>query len=121
MKEYEGLFIFPPESGPDTRKQEISTVEGLIKKSNGSILNKAEWGRKPLGYTIKKFKEGYFLILDFQMDPSKIKELREGLQLQESLIKFLLTVKPAQAAVKKSAEKKPSIAAKMAQPTTAPH
>lgn len=118
MKSYEGLFILPPESGPEARKQEISAIESAIKKFNGTITNKAEWGRKPLGYIVKKFKEGYFLVWDIQLDPSKLKDLRDALQLQGSLVKYMLTIKQVPA-VKKSFEKNPI--PKVAQSTAPSH
>ncbi|MCM8776352.1 MAG: 30S ribosomal protein S6 [Candidatus Omnitrophica bacterium] len=98
MKVYEGIFIFPPEVTPEAFKQQERQLEDLIKKVKGAILQRMEWGRKPLGYTVNKFKEGYFLILDFELDPLKVNELRMGLELQEGLMKYMITVKQPSAA-----------------------
>ena len=102
MKLYEGLFIFPPDSTPDVRKNQFKNLDDLIAKFKGQVQQKAEWGRKPLGYAIDKFQDGHFLIYDYQMDPANAIEFRKGLDLQEELIKYMIIVKPART------EKKPS-------------
>jgi small subunit ribosomal protein S6 len=93
MKSYEGLFIFPPESTPDVRKAQLKNWEDTFQKFGCVIVQKTEWGKKPLGYPVRKFREGFFLVVDFQMDPSKAIEFRKNLELQEDLIKYMVTVK----------------------------
>ena len=105
MKSYEGLFIFPPESTPDVRKNQLKNLDELIAKFKGQIQQKKDWGKKPLGYIIRKFQEGYFLVYDFQMDPSQATEFRKGLELQEDLIKFMVTLKKVVKEEKKPASK----------------
>ena len=104
MTLYEGLFIFPPESTPEMRNKQDKSLEDLIRKFQGNIVEKNEWGKKILGYAVKKFKEGFFVVVDFQLDPVKVNELRHGLTLQEDFLKFMITRKPSHKA-KKSPEK----------------
>ncbi len=93
MRSYEGLFILPPEQMPEVQKAQVKQLEDLIKKFNGNVSQKAEWGRRPLGYPLKKFKEGSFLLFDFEMDPAKATEFRKALQLQEGPLKFTIALK----------------------------
>lgn len=93
MKSYEGTFIFPPEQSTDLQKAQVQQVEDLIKKCKGSVVQKTEWGKKTLGYPIRKFREGYVVFLEFQMDTTQAPEFRKALELQERLIKFMITVK----------------------------
>ena len=116
MRSYEGFFIFPPESTPDARKNQLKNLDDLIARYKGEVSQKIEWGKKSLGYAVRKFQEGHFLCYDFQMDPSQATEFRKGLQLQEELIKFTVTLKPV---IKVPVEKKAS-APKAASATAAP-
>jgi len=111
MKSYDGLFIFKPRETPDTRKNQIGALENLIKKFEGSVKNKNEWGDKPLGYPLRKFREGYFLILDFQMNPARMAEFRNALGHQEALLNVMLTVQDPKS-LKPSAERVRTPAAK---------
>ena len=100
MKSYEGLFIFAPEATPDVRKEQVGRLEALIQKFSGSITQKNEWGKKLLGYSIRKFREGYFLLVDFQMDSLKTNEFRKALELHEEVMKYTVIAKlPRRAAV----------------------
>ena len=111
MKPYEGVFIFPPESLPEVRKNQIKNLDDLFAKYKAEVIQRTEWGKKMLGYPLKKFHEGFFLVIDFRMDPAHANEFRKGLELQEELLKYMITVKNTQA------EKAPQ---KTTSPTTTP-
>ena len=93
MRFYEGLFVFPPETTPEGRKGEEKILEDMIQKLGGSVVQKTEYGKKPLGYAVRKFHEGRFLLCDFQLPPGKMNDLKKALQLYEGLLHFMITVK----------------------------
>ena len=105
MKSYEGLFVFPPEATPDGRKTQIQNLEEAIRKYSGTVVQKVEWGKRPLGYPIRKFREGYFILLDFQMESLRATEFRKAIQLQEDFLNFMITVKTERKEAKKNAAK----------------
>ena len=92
MRQYDGLFIFTPRETADNRKRQISNLENLIKKHEGTIIQKSEWGDKLMGYPIRKHKEGYFLVLEFTMNPAQMTSFRNALELQDDLLKLMITV-----------------------------
>ena len=93
MKLYEGFFILPPDATGDVQKTQINNLETTIQKFSGKVAQRHELGRRPLGYTLKKFREGYHVVLDFEMDPPTVQELRKNLELQDGLLKYMITVK----------------------------
>lgn len=93
MKSYEGVFIFPPEAAAETRKAQFKNLDDLLAKFQAEIVLKNEWGKRPLGYTVRKFNEGHFCVIDYKMDPAKAVEFRKALQLQEDVIKYMITLK----------------------------
>ncbi len=115
MTSYEGIFIFPPESVGDTRKTQLKTLDDIIAKFQGSIIQKNEWGKKQLGYPLKKFREGYVVVTDFDMPSSQAIEFRKSLELQEDLLKYMVTVK-----AKVKPEKAAAVPPPAAAPATAP-
>ena len=108
MKAYEGVFIFPPESATDARKAQLKNLDDLIAKFQGSVIQKNEWGKKPLGYPLKKFREGYVVVADFEMPTSQTIEFRKTLELQEELLKYMITIKQAVKPEKKVVSKPPA-------------
>ena len=120
MKPYEALFIFPPEGTPEVRKAQATQLEELIKRFNGSLLQKTELGKRPLGYEVRKFREGFFVSVEFQVDPLKMQEFRKALELQPEVIKYMILVKKKQSE-KKSAPKPsstPAPVSKSARPSS---
>ena len=94
MKAYEALFVFPPESTPEIRKNQLKNLDDLFTKHKAQVTEKTEWGKKLLGYPIRKHAEGFSLVYNFQMDPAQAVEFRKGLDLQEDLMKYMVTIKP---------------------------
>ena len=119
MRTYEGLFIFPPESGPDARKEELGALEELIKKYSGTIVDKNDWGKKPLGYLLKKHREGYFQLLHFKVPAENMNDFRKALELEERILKFMITVQNEKVAKKKSPKPAKAATRKPVQETAA--
>lgn len=94
MKKYEGLFIFPPEVTGESHKDPASEVAKWIEKFQGKVLQKIDLGKKRLGHLIGKYREGRMFVFDYEMDPSKTQEFRKELELQENLLKYMISVPP---------------------------
>ena len=97
MKKYEGLFIFPPEGTGEAHKDFSVEVTKWIEKFQGKVIQKTDMGKKRIGYPIKKYKEGKVLVVNFEMDPARMQEFRKDLELQEGLLKYMVTVPEAKA------------------------
>ena len=91
MRKYEGLFIFPPEATGEA-KDPAAEVTKWIEKFQGKVLQKTDLGKKSIGHPIKKYKEGKFLVFTFEMDSLRMQEFRKDLELQETLLKYMVTV-----------------------------
>ena len=113
MKLYEGLFVFSPSSGPDARTEELGAVESLIKRFKGNVIEKKDLGKKILGYAVQKSREAYVVVFNFEMETSEIPGLYAAVNLEERILKYMITVapKPVKPAVAKPAKvyKKPTV------------
>ena len=119
MKSYEGIFIFPPESAVDARKAQLKGMDDTLAKFQGSVIQKNEWGKRSLGYPLKKFREGYVVVVDFEMPTAQAGEFRKNLELQEDLLKYMITVKTLAKPDKKISEKPPVAAVPALKPLKA--
>lgn len=93
VRKYEGLFIFPPQEVPDALKQEEKRIEELLRRFGGRNFEHKDWGRRLLGFPLKKVKEGRFVVWNFEMEPGQLGEFQKALHLEETLLKATL-VKP---------------------------
>lgn len=93
MRKYEGIFIFPPQEAPEASKAEEKHLEEIISRFGGRILERKDWGRRPLGYSVRKFREGRVLVWNFEVEAAQIGELLKALHLDEKILKTTI-VKP---------------------------
>ena len=50
-------------------------------------------GKKRVAYEIKKFKEGTYMVFNFEADPSSIDELERVYRITDDVIKFIVVRK----------------------------
>ena len=106
-RKYEGVFIFPPEEGPEASKEEEKRLDEAIKRFGGHTLDRKDWGRRPLGYSLRKVREGRILLWNFEMDSQRIAELRKALELDEKILKSTIVRMAEPKPLKESSKKKP--------------
>ena len=93
MKTYEALIILPSQFTVEGHQDPKHVFEELIKKHNGKVLNRTELGKRLLGYSVKKAKEGYVVSFVFELPPEKVDSFKRSLQLAEEILKFTIVVK----------------------------
>lgn len=106
MRKYEGLFIFPPEESPEVWKEEEKRIEETLRRFGGRTLERRDWGRRPLGYPLRKNREGRVLFWNFEMETGQVKEFRKALELDEKILKSAIMKAPIIKAVKESSKDK---------------
>ena len=50
-------------------------------------------GKKRLAYEIKKQREGYYVLFNFEADPSSISELERNYRISDEIMKFIVVKK----------------------------
>ena len=86
-RKYEGLFIFPPDEGPDASKGGEKRLEEAISRFGGRVFERRDWGRRLLGYPLRKFHEARILHWNFEMETRQVAELKKVLQLDDKILK----------------------------------
>ena len=94
MKTYEALVIFPPQFAGEGSERGKSLFQEAVKKHGGNVIQAIDLGRRPLGYSVKKTKEGYCMAFEFSLSPQETASFTKTLQLTEDIVKFTITVKP---------------------------
>lgn len=90
MKNYEGMLIIRPDLNEETMKAVTTQIADTLLKSNGQIEEAKIWGKRQLGYPIKKFKEGLFYLIFFKANPETISEIRKEYKLNENILRILI-------------------------------
>ena len=75
MREYELVVIFSPEMEEEALKSSLEKLSGWIDAKGGTVTSQEQWGRKRLSYPIKHFREGVFVLTQYQGEPQLNREL----------------------------------------------
>lgn len=92
MIKYESVVIINPNVEENTLKELIERFQTLI-NTDGKVEQVNELGKKKLAYEIKKNKEGYYVVYDFEANPSLITELERNYRITDEIIKFIVVKK----------------------------
>lgn len=93
MRQYELILIVQPELDEDTTNGVIDRVKTSITENGGEVMKTDLWGLRQLAYEINDFREGYYVYMEVQFDPSYGTELKQNLRYVEPIIRYMLTKK----------------------------
>lgn len=88
MNNYESVIIIRPNLDEGEIEGIITKITDLINQ-NGEVTKVDKMGVKRLAYEISKCKEGYYIVIYFEADPSIISELERNYRINENIIKFI--------------------------------
>ncbi|WP_025209194.1 30S ribosomal protein S6 [Hippea sp. KM1] len=91
MRYYELLYIVRPTMGEDELKAFINGVKERIEAEGGEILKNEVWQKRNLAYPIKKFKQGYYILVHYRSEAEVPKKIEEYLRIKEDVLRFLTT------------------------------
>lgn len=90
MNKYEAMLVFQPSLTEEQLAVEMSAISEKITKDEGRIEDIQNMGKKRLAFTIKKQKEGFYQLVNFEAKPSLIKVLKNTFRLNEALLRVLV-------------------------------
>ena len=91
MNTYESIIIINPSVDEEGIKSLIKKFTDII-NNEGKVESVEELGKKRLAYEIKKNKEGYYTLFNFEAKPELIAELERNYRIEDNVMKFI-TVK----------------------------
>ena len=92
MNKYESVVIVNPNIDEAAVKALEEKITGLI-NANGKVESVENMGKKRLAYEIKKFKEGTYMLFNFEANPDSITELERVYRITDDVIKFIVVRK----------------------------
>ncbi len=90
MHSYELYVIIYPEADEEELTDILDKVTQTITAHGGQVTEVNSRGKRKLAYPIRKFKEGYDVVMQTRLEFEGIQELERNLKLSESIIRYLL-------------------------------
>jgi small subunit ribosomal protein S6 len=86
---YEIMFIVRPDVEEAELDKLIETFSGHVTTGGGTVKTTEKMGRRRLAYTVKKFNDGFYVLLIVDAPASLISEIERRLRVSEQVIKFI--------------------------------
>src|SRR5947209_19920226 len=86
---YELMFIVRPDMADEDLDKLISTLQGVVPASGGTVKNVEKMGKRRLAYTVRKFHDGVYVLMIVEGGGAVIHELERRLRVTEPVIKFI--------------------------------
>ena len=94
MKKYEVMYIVRPNLSEDELAAVVKKFNDLLATKNSKVVNVTEMGQRELAYEIKKFRSGYYYVVDVEAKTDEaIKEFDRLALISGDIIRHLITTK----------------------------
>ena len=90
MRTYELLSIIKPTIDSEEFDKIVAKIEENIVALEGKVLSTDKMGRKKLSYDIKDFRDGYFVVHNFELEPNQVEKFNRQLRLNENILRIML-------------------------------
>ena len=92
MTKYEVMFIINPTLEDEKKDATVETVKSII-AADGVVGEVDVWGMRKLAYPIEKNVEGYYVVINFDANPTLPKELDRRLRILDSVMRHIIVCK----------------------------
>jgi small subunit ribosomal protein S6 len=89
---YEAVYIFDAVLDETAINQKLERYHELVTGKEGEVTSMDHWGTRQLAYPIDKKKTGYYVVAQFNGDPTALPEFERALTLDEGLLRYLLVL-----------------------------
>jgi len=93
MRHYEMMYILRPDLDEEMLNEVIERFSSIIDEQGGEMINLDRWGKRRLGYEIKDFHEGFYVLVDFKGEVAVTDELSRRMRLSDSVLRHMIVTK----------------------------
>ena len=87
------MFIVKNTIEDDANKKVADSLQDLITKDKGKIIEFKEMGKRKLAYPIKKELTGTYYVMTVEADHATIKEFDRKVLINENILRHLIIIK----------------------------
>lgn len=89
MRKYEVMYIIRTDIDEDTVKATVEKFQNII--TNGGEVEKSEViGKRRLAYEIDKFRDGIYVLVNFNAPTEVVEELDRVMRISDEVIRYLI-------------------------------
>jgi small subunit ribosomal protein S6 len=89
-RRYEAVYVFDSTLEDQAILDKLDRFNGLLGTPSDLELN--HWGRRQLAYPIGRRETGYYVVARFSAEPTTLPEYERALKLDDSVVRYLVTL-----------------------------
>jgi small subunit ribosomal protein S6 len=89
MRQYEVMYVLRPDLEEEKVKATIARYSDVVTSFGGEVTNIQEMGKRRLAYEIKKFRDGYYIVMNFKANADAVAEAERLMKINDDVIRFL--------------------------------
>ncbi len=90
MRPYEVMYILAPALSAEELTALVDRFNELITSMGGTVEKVDRWERRQLAYELKRFRDGYYVVVNFQGDPALETEMDRQMKLTEPILRHMI-------------------------------
>ncbi len=87
MRAYELMMISRGDLDDAAVSQNIDRFTKLIADQGGTVDKVDHWGKREFAYEINHMREGYYTVIDLQIEPPGLNELDRQLRIADEVVR----------------------------------
>ena len=89
MRKYEVMYIIRPDVEQETLQAVVEKFNAII-ANGGEVIKFEVLGKRRLAYEIQKFRDGIYVLVNFNATPEVVAELERVLRITDEVIRHLI-------------------------------
>ncbi|MFL6438625.1 MAG: 30S ribosomal protein S6 [Terriglobales bacterium] len=89
QRTYEVMFIVRPDLQEEEMDKLISNLQSQATTAGATVKSAERMGKRRLAYNVRKFNDGFYILLTVDADGKSIHEIERRLRVSEPVIKFI--------------------------------
>ncbi|MCC0566641.1 30S ribosomal protein S6 [Brevibacillus borstelensis] len=89
MRQYEVMYVLRPDLEEEKIKANVARYSDVVTSFGGEVTKLQEMGKRRLAYEIQKFREGYYVLMNFKANADAVAEADRLMKINDDIIRFL--------------------------------
>lgn len=93
-RRYEVVYLFETALDEAAVNERLARFHALLGAETAVNVN--HWGKRTLAYSIKRREAGYYVVAQFEAEPSVLPEFERAIKLDDGVVRFLVVLREAE-------------------------
>ena len=90
MTKYESMYILKPDMDEEKKDALVKRFADIVTDNGGTVEKIDEWGKKRLAYPIQYINDGYYVLMNFEAQPTLPAELERNYKISDDVLRFIV-------------------------------